>query len=110
MVFKKEKGDKVKPLGPGDVVEPVKVKHGPTVQLKAHQGPHFSHEEKQHIKFLKKRIHDHKPISEEELEWAKEHKIDVSHVEVAKGKSAHDKFLAKKNKSHKVNYDNLTFD
>ena len=110
MVFDKKegkKGDKVKPVGPGDVIEPEK-KHGPTVQHKAHAGPHFSHEEKQHIKFLRNKIRDHKPLTEDDVEYAKEHKMDLSHAVIGKGKSAHAHSHAKK--PHKVNYDNITFD
>jgi len=111
MVFKKEgKGDKVKPVGPGDVIAPEK-KHGPTVQHKAHAGPHFSHEEKQHIKYLRNKIRDHKALTEEDVEYARDHKMDLSHAVIAAdGKTAHAKKNQHGKKPHKVNYDNMTFD
>lgn len=109
MVFKKEKADKVKPVV-GDVIEPVK-KHGPTVHHEAHAGPHFSHEEKQHIKYLKKKIREHKPLTEEDAQYAKDHKVDISHATISTGDKAksQEKPHGKK-KANKVNYDTITFD
>ena len=107
MVFKKgeakaQKG-KVQPVG--DVIPPPEKKHGPTVHHDAYHGAHWSHEDKQHIKFLKNKIKEHRPISQEDAEWAKQHKMDVSNAMISGGKSSprSPKEKAKK----KVDYDHI---
>ena len=110
MVFKKGeakdkavKGKAVQPVG--DVIPPPEKKHGPTVQHEKYHGDHWSHEDKQHIKFLRNKIKDHKPISQEDADWAKEHKIDVSSAVISSGKGS--PRSPKAGKKKKVDYDHI---
>lgn len=110
MVFKKGEGKaqqkgKVQPVGDTIPSSPEK-KHGPTVHHDAYNGAHWSHEEKQHIKFLRNKIKDHKAITEEDAEWAKAHKLDISHAVIKKGGPSSPRSPKGKKK---VDYDNMVF-
>ena len=112
MVFKKieakDSGSKSKVQPVGDVIPPPEKKHGPTVVHEAYHGKngaHWSHEDKQHIKFLRNKIKDHKPIGQEDADWAKEHKIDVSSAVISTGKSS--PRSPKAGKKKKVDFDHI---
>lgn len=110
MVFKKgeSKATKGKVAPVGDTIPPPEKKHGPTVQHEAYKGDHWSHEDKQHIKFLRNKIKDGKSISEEEAEWAKAHHLScISHATIKKGPSSPRSPKGKAKK--KVDYDHMVF-
>ena len=109
MVFKKgeAKGTKGKVAPVGDTIPPPEKKHGPTVQHEAYKGDHWNHEDKQHIKFLRNKIKDGKPISEQDAEWAKAHHVDISHATIKKGPSSPRSPKGKAKK--KVDYDHMVF-